>query len=122
MSRPGVCPEANLQWAPGEAAGRDRLAALGHASLPQVKGREEGVAMVAMMIGIDPHKASYTAVAIDPAEHADQPPAPPASLHPGQHCAVCNSNVRQSRKHAGLLDGQGFGTQTLTRGHPPDRF
>src|SRR5215472_10130446 len=37
-------------------------------SLPQVKDREEGVVMVAAMIGIDPHKASHTAVAIDPAE------------------------------------------------------
>jgi hypothetical protein len=29
---------------------------------------KEGVPMVAVMIGIDPHKASHTAVAIDPAE------------------------------------------------------
>src|SRR5262249_52118364 len=37
-------------------------------SLPQVKDREEGIVMVAVMIGIGPHKASHTAVAIDPAE------------------------------------------------------
>jgi hypothetical protein len=37
-------------------------------SLPQVKDREEGVPVVMVMIGIDPHKASHTAVAIDPAE------------------------------------------------------
>jgi hypothetical protein len=37
-------------------------------SLPQVKDREEGVAVVAVMIGTGPHKASHTAVAIDPAE------------------------------------------------------
>src|SRR5204863_4617146 len=37
-------------------------------SLPQVKDMKEGVPMVAVMIEIDPHKASHTAVAIDPAE------------------------------------------------------
>src|SRR5712671_1305511 len=39
-----------------------------HGRYPQVKDREEGVPMVVVMIGIDPHKASHTAVAIDPAE------------------------------------------------------
>src|SRR5215831_10742704 len=37
-------------------------------SLPQVNDREEGIVMVAVMIGTGPHKASHTAVAIDPAE------------------------------------------------------
>jgi transposase len=36
--------------------------------LPKVKDREEGIPVVAVMIGIDPHKASHTAVAISPAE------------------------------------------------------
>ena len=39
-----------------------------HGRYPRSRNRKEGVAMVAVMIGIDPHKASHTAVAIDPAE------------------------------------------------------
>jgi transposase len=38
------------------------------AVFPEVKDREEGVPVVAVMIGIDPHKASHTAVAINAAE------------------------------------------------------
>jgi hypothetical protein len=35
---------------------------------PQVRNREEGIPVVAVMIGIDPHKASHTAVVISAAE------------------------------------------------------
>ena len=38
------------------------------AVFPEVKDREEGVAVAAVMIGIDPHKASHTAVAIRTAD------------------------------------------------------
>jgi hypothetical protein len=38
------------------------------AVFPEVKDREEGVPVVAVMIGIDPHKASHMAVAINAAE------------------------------------------------------
>ena len=39
-----------------------------HGSFSQVSDGEEGSAVVAVMIGIDPHKGSHTAVAIGPAE------------------------------------------------------
>jgi hypothetical protein len=39
-----------------------------HGLTREVKDREEGIAVVAVMIGIDPHKASHTAVAINGAE------------------------------------------------------
>jgi transposase len=39
-----------------------------HGLTREVKDREEGIPVVAVMIGIDPHKASHTAVAINGAE------------------------------------------------------
>jgi len=42
-----------------------------------------------------------TAVTVPERKYADQLAAPRASLHPGTALHGCNSNVRQSRKHAG---------------------
>src|SRR5207302_1431522 len=66
-----ACRGLAVAWLKRGARSADVIPGIGrarHGRYPRSRDRKEGVPMVAVMIGIDPHKASHTAVAIDPAE------------------------------------------------------